>query len=226
MAAGRRVELVIFDCDGVLIDSEVIAARTHAQALAALGHAIGMDEMIERFTGVPDRDMYAVLERDMGRALPADYDAQAKAAIARAYARDLKAVSGVEEALAKIELPVCVASSSVPEKLRLGLETVGLYARFAPNVFSATEVPRGKPWPDLFLFAARRMGVPPERCIVIEDSVAGVKAGVAAGMTVLGFSGASHCGAGHAEVLRQAGARAVFADMRQLPTMLASLAEI
>lgn len=216
----RAIGLVIFDCDGVLVDSEPIAARIHAEALAGLGHAIGAEEIIRRFTGVPDRDMYAELEAEIG-ALPADYDEDVKTAIARSYARDLQAIAGVHDAVAALDLPVCVASSSVPEKLRLGLDLVGLYERFAPNVFSATQVRRGKPAPDLFLFAAARMGVAPERCIVIEDSVAGVRAAVAAGMAVLGFCGGSHCGPGHAEMLLREGADRTFDDMRQLPAILA-----
>jgi HAD superfamily hydrolase (TIGR01509 family) len=143
-----------------------------------------------------------------------------KDAIGRSYLQDLKAVPHVREAVAAIGVPACVASSSVPDKLRLGLELVGLYDRFAPYVFSATQVGRGKPWPDLFLFAAGRMGAAPGRCVVVEDSVAGVQAAVAAGMTALGFSGASHCGTGHAALLKAEGAALVFDDMRRLPAIL------
>jgi HAD superfamily hydrolase (TIGR01509 family) len=214
------LDLVIFDCDGVLIDSEVIAARIHAEALGRLGYALGAEEIMRRFTGIPDKDMYAVLEREIGRALPGDYDAQTKAAIGRSYAQDLRAIPHVREAVAAVGVPVCVASSSVPEKLRLGLELAGLYDLFAPNIFSATQVRRGKPWPDLFLFAAERMGAAPARCVVVEDSVAGVKAAVAAGMTALGFGGASHCGTGHAALLQAEGAALVFDDMRRLPAIL------
>jgi HAD superfamily hydrolase (TIGR01509 family) len=221
MPSRRRIDLVVFDCDGVLIDSEPIAARVHAEALSRLGHPISPDEIIRRFIGVRDRDMYAIIERDLGRALPADYDAVAKAAIARAYAEELKVVSGVHETLAAIELPACVASSSVPEKLQAGLEAVGLHELFGPNVFSASQVRRGKPAPDLFLFAAERMGVAPERCLVVEDSEAGVEAAASAGMLVLGFTGGSHCGTGHADRLAAAGAERVFSDMRDLPAILA-----
>ena len=109
------------------------------------------------------------------------------------YAGDLKAIAGVAAAIAAIEAPKCVASSGTPEKIRHGLECAGLHDLLSPHIFSATQVKRGKPAPDLFLFAASEMGAAPGRCLVIEDSVAGVTAAVAAGMTVLGFHGGSHC---------------------------------
>ncbi|KAA2237328.1 HAD family hydrolase [Salinarimonas soli] len=215
------VDLVIFDCDGVLIDSESLAARVHAEALGALGYPTSAAELIRRFTGVPDREMYAVIESEWGRSLPADYDERARAALSALYARDLRPIPGVGAALDGIRHPVCVASSSAPDKLRTVLRLTGLHDRFAPNIFSASQVSRGKPAPDLFLFAAERMGVAPARCLVIEDSVAGVAAAVAAGMPVLGFTGASHCGPGHGERLTQAGAGAVFDDMRRLAPLVA-----
>jgi HAD superfamily hydrolase (TIGR01509 family) len=223
MTAHTPIELVIFDCDGVLIDSEPIAARIHAQALAGLGFAVGPEEIIRRFTGVPDRDMYAALEHDFGCALPPDYDETRKAEIARAYVGELRAIAGVHEVLAAIRVPVCVASSSAPEKLRLGLETVGLHDLFTPNVFSASEVRRGKPAPDLFLLAAARMGAAPEHCLVIEDSEAGVRAAVAAGMTVMGFTGGGHCGPDHGDLLLRSGAAGVFGDMRDLQALRPAL---
>lgn len=127
----------------------------------------------------------------------------------------------VADAIGALELPVCVASSSSPESLRLSLGLVGLYERLALHIFSVTQVVRGKPAPDLFLFAAREMGVAPHRCVVVEDSLAGVKGAITAGMTVLGFTGASHCGPGHAAALAREGATVVFDDMRRLPTLVA-----
>src|SRR5262249_60230426 len=128
----------------------------------------------------------------------------------------LKAIAGVAAAIAAIEAPKCVASSGTPEKIRHGLECAGLFDLLSPHIFSATQVERGKPAPDLFLFAALKMGAAPERCLVIEDSVAGVTGAVAAGMIVLGFHGGSHCLPGHADRLRAAGATLVFDDMREL----------
>jgi HAD superfamily hydrolase (TIGR01509 family) len=213
---GTSFALVIFDCDGVLIDSEAICARVQADCLSRLGYPITYDEMIRRFTGVADREMYTTIEREFGRPLPPDYDDLASREITKRFTQELRAIPGVHAALATIELPVCVASSATADKLRLGLSAVGLYERFAPNVFSVDEVDRGKPAPDLFLHAARRMRVAPERCLVIEDSVAGVTAAVAAGMRVAGFHGAIHCGAGHPGALAAAGAGRVFGEMAEL----------
>jgi beta-phosphoglucomutase-like phosphatase (HAD superfamily) len=122
--------------------------------------------------------------------------------------------------MAAIGLPKCVASSGTPEKIRHGLSRAGLYDRLAPHIFSATQVARGKPAPDLFLFAAGQMQVSPARCLVIEDSVPGITGARAAGMTVLGFHGGSHCGPGHADTLLAAGAVMAFNDMRQLPDLI------
>jgi beta-phosphoglucomutase-like phosphatase (HAD superfamily) len=123
--------------------------------------------------------------------------------------------------LNQLSVPACVASSGPPEKISASLNRVGLYGRFAPHIFSAVQVPNGKPAPDLFLFAADQMKTQPARCLVIEDSVAGVTAALAAGMGVLGFCGGSHCRDGHAATLRAAGAHGTFADMRQLPALIA-----
>jgi HAD superfamily hydrolase (TIGR01509 family) len=217
------VDLVIFDCDGVLIDSEVIAGRVHAAELAACGFGVTASEIVARFIGVRDRDMYEVLEREHGKALPPGYNTRVKMRIAELYRTELRAIAGVAEALAAIRLPVCVASSSAPETLRLGLGLVGLWERFAPHVFSARQVARGKPAPDLFLLAAERMGVAAGRCLVIEDSIAGVTAARAAGMRSFGFCGGAHCGAGHDDRLRDAGALLAFTEMVRLPALIAAL---
>jgi HAD superfamily hydrolase (TIGR01509 family) len=213
--------LVIFDCDGVLIDSETIAARIHAEALGALGHDYTTADVVRRFVGVSSRDMLRMIEEETGQPLPRDYGASTRAALWAAYDTELAAVPYVADAIDALALPVCVASSSSPDSLRLSLGLVGLYERFAPNIFSATQVARGKPAPDLFLFAAKRMGVAASNCVVVEDSLPGVKGAAAAGMTGLGFTGASHCGPGHAEALMREGATAVFDDMRQLPALVA-----
>ena len=213
--------LIIFDCDGVLVDSEVISCRAHASTLTQYGYPITEDQVLQRFLGVSDREARLMVEHELGRRLPEDFEAQVKAATLQFYADDLKAIADVEEAIAAIALPKCVASSGTPEKIRHGLTCTGLYDRFAPYIFSASEVKRGKPAPDLFLFAAAAMKVPPEHCIVVEDSKPGVTGALAAGMTVLGFHGGSHCKAGHAEMLRAAGAVETFDDMRRLPALIA-----
>jgi HAD superfamily hydrolase (TIGR01509 family) len=215
-----NLDLVIFDCDGVLVDSEVISCRAHAATLTRHGYPITDEQVLHRFLGVSDREARLIIETEMGRKLPDDFDAEVKEATLKFYAGDLKAIANVAEAIAAIDLPKCVASSGTPEKIRHGLDCTGLYEQLAPHIFSAAQVTRGKPAPDLFLFAAEQMGAQPARCLVIEDSVPGVTGAVAAGMTVLGFHGGSHCQAGHANKLAKAGAALVFDDMRQLPDLV------
>jgi len=216
----RNVDLVIFDCDGVLVDSEVISCRAHAAMLTRHGYPITADQVLERFLGVSDREARMAVEAELGRCLPDDFEAQMKQAALQRYADDLRTIPYVDEAIAAIGLPKCVASSGTPEKIRRGLSCAGLYDLLAPNIFSATQVKRGKPAPDLFLFAAEQMQASPARCIVIEDSVPGISGALAAGMTVLGFHGGSHCRPGYADRLRAAGAIMTFDDMRQLPDLI------
>ncbi|MGY3584720.1 HAD superfamily hydrolase (TIGR01509 family) [Bradyrhizobium sp. USDA 4341] len=214
-------DLVIFDCDGVLVDSEVISCRAHADTLTRHGFPITPDGVLKRFLGVSDREARRIVESEIGRALPESFEAEIRHATLSLYADDLNAIAYVGEAIAALTLPKCVASSGTPQKIHHGLTCARLYDQLAPHIFSAAQVKRGKPAPDLFLFAATRMGASPARCIVIEDRVAGVTGGRAAGMTVLGFCGGSHCTAGHENMLRQAGAAITFEDMRQLPDLIA-----
>jgi len=213
-------DLIIFDCDGVLVDSEVISCRVHAEVLTRHGYPITADEVLARFLGRSALAASREVEAELGRPLPDDFDAQLKAALFEEFAVSLQAVPHVAEALAAIATRVCVASSGTPDKIRTSLTHTGLLPRLAPHIFSATQVAHGKPAPDLFLFAATQMSAQPSRCLVIEDSVPGITAARAAGMTAFGFSGGSHCRTGHAETLIAAGARASFDDMRQLPEMI------
>jgi HAD superfamily hydrolase (TIGR01509 family) len=215
-------DLVIFDCDGVLVDSELISCRAHSETLTRHGYPITADQVLERFLGVSDREARAAIEAEIGRKLPDDFEAQVKRATLQFYTGDLRAISHVGEAIAAIDLAKCVASSGTPEKIRHGLTCADLYDVLAPNIFSATQVKRGKPAPDMFLFAAEQMRVAPARCVVIEDSVPGITGALAAGMSVLGFHGGSHCQPGHAGKLRAAGAHRTFDDMRQLPALIAT----
>lgn len=216
-------ELVIFDCDGVLIDSEPIGCRIEAEALTRAGFPISADEVLRRFTGVTSHECFEILEAEHGRPLPAGFEPNVTAAILAAFERELAPIAGIGDALDRIDLPVCVASSSGLDRLRRSLGLTGLWERFAPHVFSAEEVGgRGKPAPDVFLHAAKRMGVAPARCLVVEDSIRGVEAGIAAGMRVLGFTGGGHCPPDHGEALRATGACAVFARMDALPALLAA----
>ena len=216
-------DAVIFDCDGVLVDSEVISCRAHATVLTRHGYPITADQVLKRFLGVSDREARQIIEAEIERKLPDDFEAQVKQATLQFYASELRPISHVGEAIAAIGLPKCVASSGTPEKIRHGLVCAGIYDQLAPHIFSASQVKRGKPAPDLFLFAAERMRTAPARCLVIEDSIPGVTGAVAAGMTVLGFHGGSHCRPGYGDTLRAAGVTMTFDDMRQLPGLIARI---
>jgi len=213
-------DLIIFDCDGVLVDSEVISCRTHAEVLTRHGYPISVDEVHDRFLGRSAREARLEIERELGRSLPDDLDSQLRAELNRCFAETLEAIPGITQALDDISQAVCVASSGSPERIRTSLTLVNLHHRFVPNIFSAQQVEHGKPAPDLFLFAAGQMQVPPARCVVVEDSIPGVIAARAAGMAVLGFHGGSHCRPSTATALRKAGATATFEDMRRLPALI------
>jgi HAD superfamily hydrolase (TIGR01509 family) len=217
------LDLVIFDCDGVLVDSEVISCRTHAEVLTRHGYPITADQVFERFLGRSTREATMEVEAALGRSLPEDFHAQLQDELYGSFAAMLEAMPHIDKVLETIAQPVCVASSGSQQRMRVSLGRVGLYDRFAPDIFSATQVSNGKPAPDLFLFAATQMATVPARCLVIEDSVPGIVAALAAGMTVLGFHGGSHCRPGHADTLRGAGAHLTFDDMRQLPEMIGQI---
>jgi HAD superfamily hydrolase (TIGR01509 family) len=207
-------ELVIFDCDGVLVDSEWISNRILAECLCALGVPTSTESSMRDYMGRSWRECVPLFEAQLGRALPADFEAGYRAKLALAFARDLTEVPGIRDALARIPARTCVASSGGHDKMKLTLGQTGLYARFEGRIFSALEVARAKPFPDLFLHAAQSLGVAPARCAVVEDSPRGVEAAVAAGMAVFGYAGRTP-----PESLRAAGAR-VFSDMRTLPELL------
>jgi HAD superfamily hydrolase (TIGR01509 family) len=166
--------------------------------------------------------MFAIIEQEHGIKLPADFAERAAQRILEAFDERLRPIPGIAELLAGLATRMCVASSSEPPRIRHSLTLAGILHHFDPHIFSATQVKRGKPAPDLFLFAAACMGLPPARCLVIEDSVAGVTAARAAGMSVLGFTGGSHCLDGHAEKLRRAGASDVLASCPELASYLAA----
>jgi HAD superfamily hydrolase (TIGR01509 family) len=222
MIAPLKPSLVIFDCDGVLVDSELIACRVDAECLTETGFPTTAEFIQAQFVGVSSATMFERIERDHGRKLPADFPALLQRRLAAAFDDELKAIAGVADILPALGMRKCVASSSQPERLRHTLGLTGLWPHFAPHVFSASMVQKGKPAPDLFLYAAAQMNVSPRDCVVVEDSRAGIEAGRAAGMRVLGFAGGSHCGPGHAALLRDAGADLVFNDMRRLPELLAA----
>jgi HAD superfamily hydrolase (TIGR01509 family) len=210
----ETAELVIFDCDGVLVDSEPIAVRVDLVVLAAFGLDLSEAEVIERFVGRSPAVMLEAIEAHLGRRLPDRLESY-EHLYAAAFEAELTAVDGVEEALDQITQPSCVASSSEPNSLRRKLELTGLYQRFKGRVFSASEVTTGKPAPDLFLHAAERMGVAPSRCVVVEDSRHGVQAARAANMEALAY--ASGLTPAHA---LEGPRTTLFDDMRDLPNLL------
>jgi HAD superfamily hydrolase (TIGR01509 family) len=216
--------LLIFDCDGVLVDSEVLAHETLREMMAALGRAMTVDEAIREFAGGSLADTLATAERLLGRPVPADVGRHFGQRLLERFRRELKPISGVRDAILALPHRRCVASSSSPERLRLSLEVTGLAPLFGDHVFSAVQVANGKPAPDLYLLAARTLGEPPERCIVIEDTTRGIAAGRAAGTRVVGFAGAAHATPRLAEDLRLAGADVVIGSMRELPAVVRRLA--
>ena len=215
-------KLIIFDCDGVLIDSEIIVCRIVGDVLTELGYAMTVDDVIGRFAGRPEREMVADIEADWGRPLPGSFFTECRRRTADAYRTELRPMPGIREALDAISIPICVASSAYPEKLRLGLVSTGLQDRFGANVISASVVSRGKPEPDVFIYAAGWMRRSVTESVVIEDSLPGVRAAASAGMRVLGFAGGRHCPAGHGERLIEAGADAAFTRMADLRRLLPS----
>jgi D-ribulokinase len=221
----RWPELVIFDCDGVLVDSEVIALDVMRRRLSDAGLRLTDQETRERFLGRRLDSAMLRIEAELGAPLPEAFPVDFSREILLAFERELKGVEGVRQAVHGLSARVCVASSSGHDRLRHSLRLAGYETMFAPNIFSAADVAEGKPSPDLFLHAARAMKVAPKDCLVIEDSVAGVAAGRAAGMIVFGFIGASHfLPPEEGADLTAAGAELLFDDMVRLPDLVAARA--
>lgn len=207
--------LLIFDCDGVLVDSEALACEIDAQILTAIGLPYTAEDIARKFVGVSFKDMVARLEAEHACTLPVDLGAQIDSALFAKFETDLKPIEGVREAILSLPYPRCVASSSTPDRIALSLRITGL-ANLFDHVFSATQVARGKPAPDLFLHAAKSMSANPQDCVVIEDSAAGIQGALSAGMRVIGFTGGAHCGPEHADKLRRAGADTIIERMADL----------
>jgi HAD superfamily hydrolase (TIGR01509 family) len=211
-----RFDLVIWDCDGVLIDSERLAVRTESEILTELGWPLSEADVVDLFVGRSSRYMQTVIEEKLGR--PVDWRGQFERRAREVCERELEPVEGVIDALDAIALPSCVASSSSHAMLGFKLALTGLTERFAGRIYSADDVAHGKPDPAVFLLAASSMNVAPERCAVIEDSTSGVEAGLAAGMSVFAFAG----GVTSAEKLQRDGVT-VFHSMRALPALLVNV---
>jgi HAD superfamily hydrolase (TIGR01509 family) len=208
--------VVNFDCNGVLVDSEPLATAIVSQEFMRAGFALTPDIVARYFTGRRQSDIFAEVEIAAGRRLPANFAATVANATLRRFKAELRATAHAAHALSWLRGPKCVASSASLDRIRLSLDCTDLIRFFEPNLFSAGDVPNGKPAPDLFLHAAAKMGVNPADCLVVEDSAVGVAAGVAAGMTVIGFVGGSHAGAQLGSYLQAAGARVVISDLRAL----------
>lgn len=191
-----RPELLILDCDGVLVDSEPIAARCFAEALEEIGIRRTPEALDRAFRGRRLDDCLRQVERWSGAPLPADFQRRLQERTFARFERELEPVTGVDEALERIRADsgcrLCVASGGEPEKIRLSLRLTGLDRHFGDALFSALEVDRGKPAPDLFLHAARRMGARPGACVVVEDADSGIEAARAAGMGVIAYRPAGH----------------------------------
>ncbi|MGW1770131.1 HAD family hydrolase [Streptomyces sp. NPDC002104] len=213
----KPIELVIFDCDGVLVDSERIAARVQVALGAELGWPLTEAEVVDRFIGRSSVSIREQVAERLGPEVAAHWWDRFEELHREEVDSGLSPVEWLPQALDAIALPTCVASSGSHEKMRHTLGRTGLYERFAGRIHSASEVSRGKPAPDLFLYAAQRMGVDPAACAVVEDSLPGVQAARAAGMRAFGYAG----GLTPADRLEGPGT-IVFDDMRRLPGLLTS----
>ncbi len=207
-------QLIIFDCDGVLVDSEPIANRVMADVLTENGLPMTTETCFEHFLGRTMSDCVRVLATRFGHTAATDFADHVRQRTLAALREEIEPVAGVADALARIPVPMCVASSGQLVKMRTTLHATGLLSHFEDRLFSAAGMARGKPHPDIFLHAAREMGAAPESCAVVEDSPVGVQAGVAAGMTVFGYAALSD-----ARALSAAGAH-VFTHMQELPTLI------
>ena len=216
-------DLVIFDCDGVLVDSEVLVTQIESEMLAELGADLSPDEIARHFTGLSDAVMAEMLRRDWHVELPPTFNAERTRLVAEAFDDRLEPVAGIAAMLQALDTPRCVASSSAPDRIVHSLTRTGLIDVFDGHLYSATMVEHGKPAPDLFLYAARMLETSADGCVVVEDSPHGVAAGRAAGMHVIGFTAGGHCLPDHPERLVEAGADEVVRTSDELGRLLASL---
>jgi HAD superfamily hydrolase (TIGR01509 family) len=219
-----KFQAILWDCDGVLIDSEMLACGVAAEFYTRVGYPMTATDYIRRFAGQSKAQIAAIIRQETGKDLAAAIDwTQKEAARKAAFEAKLRAVAGVETLLQQAisrRLPMAVASGSSLDRLQHSLKLTRLWDLFAPHVYSTEQVARGKPAPDVFLFAADKLAIEPSRCLVVEDAEHGTRAGKAAGMTVYGFTGASHCGPEWDNRLHEAGADAVFADMASVEAAL------
>lgn len=220
--------LVIFDFDGTLVDSEILAARVEAEVLTRAGHAISGEELSERYAGLTFKDILLRIEAISTVPLSASLIGEAEALVDRKLRSDVQIIAGAAAAVLAAGPRKCICSNSRTERIRFMMERTGLGSLFAEDeVISALETPSGKPKPapDVFLHAAERFGADPASTFVIEDSVHGIHGARAAGMRVIGFTGAAHSYPGHADALTEAGAETVIRRWADFPGVLAALSE-
>jgi len=220
-------DLVIFDCDGVLVDSEIIAARVEAELITDAGYPIEAGEIAERYAGLTFKDIVLAIEKEAQIPFQASLLDQEEKALDKRLAAEVRAIEGAREAVARIAFPRCVCSNSSGKRLEMMLTKTGILPLFGDKIFSARDTLSGlpKPAPDVFLHAASVMRADPARTFVIEDSVHGIHGAKAAGMRVIGFTGAAHSWPGHADRLTDAGAETVIKRFADLAATIAALSE-
>jgi HAD superfamily hydrolase (TIGR01509 family) len=220
-------DLVIFDCDGVLVDSEIIAARVEAELLTSAGFEISAEEIFETYAGLTFKDIMLRLEEKSHIPFQASLIDRAEELVDRKLRSDVRIIDGAREAVAAVTVPRAVCSNSSTERVQFMLEKVRLLPFFAGRIFSGLDIPskKTKPAPDVFLYAAEKLRANPKNTFVIEDSVHGIAGARAAGMRVIGFTGAGHSYPGHADALTEAGAETVIRRWAELNGTLAALSE-
>jgi HAD superfamily hydrolase (TIGR01509 family) len=216
---------IIFDCDGVLVDSEPLSMRADAELLAKYGLKLSAEDLSKRFVGTTFEAMMQALSKERGVEFPADLHEQKNLLMNDLYRRELKVVRGVRDALDSIKgmgLTMSIASNGPKERVKLALQITGLLHHFKDQIVTYEDVPKGKPEPDMFLLAAKLAKVKPEDCLVVEDSITGVTAAVDAGCWTLGFTGTHENQTTHGEKLKDIGAEATFATMGELPSLVST----
>ncbi|TIO61169.1 MAG: HAD family phosphatase, partial [Mesorhizobium sp.] len=217
----------IFDCDGVLVDSEIIAARVEAELLTSAGYEISPEELAETYAGLTFKDILMRVEEKSHLPFQASLIDRAEELVDRKLRSDVRIIDGAREAVAAVTAPRAVCSNSRTERIEFMLEKVRLLPFFAGRIFSGLDIPskKTKPAPDVFLYAAEQLGANPKNTFVIEDSVHGVTGARTAGMRVIGFTGAGHSYPGHADTLTEAGAETVIRRLAELGSTIAALSE-
>lgn len=215
------IDLIIFDFDGVLVDSETMGCQIWSDVFARHGMNVPAKDVMEKYTGKTGTLICSLVEQEYGYHIPEGFLDEVNETTEEIMSRELKTVDGVLETMPRLPIPVCIASGSRPKRLNMCLDVTGLRRWFpAETVFSSHFVKNGKPAPDLFFFAAEKMKVSPEKCLVIEDSTSGIIGAKAAGMRSFGFVGASHCTPERGRSLLESGAALLFDDFTKLPELL------